>query len=122
MTRRSCLRAIVALAAAYALVLQAILLAIGAPPAGAREFAAVPICSALGPGHSGPVGHGPDCLGACLTGCCGGAPLVPTPVVLPADAAVPMRSLIILAEAASASHLRFARAHRCRAPPLARNS
>jgi hypothetical protein len=119
MTTRSCSRAIVALVAAYALALQAILLAFGALPAGAGEFAAVPICSSLGTGHPAPAGHAPDCLGACLTGCCGGVPLLPAPAMLTADASIPMPAVAAMAETAPPSYLRPARAHRSRAPPLA---
>jgi hypothetical protein len=109
----------VALAAAYALALQANLLAIGAPLPGAGEFAAVPVCSALGTGHPAPPGHGPDCLGACLTGCCGGAPLCPVPAMAATYAPLPLQSPAVTAEAAPVSYLQAARAHRCRAPPLA---
>jgi hypothetical protein len=119
MTPRSCLRTIVALVAAYALALQAILLAIGAPPAGAGEFTAVPICSVLGTGHSVPAGHGPDCLGACLSGCCGGVPLCPVAASPAGYAPSFTHSLAVMVAAAPVSYLRDARAHRCRAPPLA---
>src|ERR1700722_18210898 len=70
----------IALAAAYAVALQAILLAFGVPSAGG--VAASPLCSAAA-GHSAPAGqnqgHSQDCLAACLTGCCSGAPICPTP-------------------------------------------
>jgi hypothetical protein len=119
MTTRSCSRTIVALAAAYALALQAILLAIGAPAAGAGEFAAPPICSAPGTGHSVPPGHAPDCLGACLTGCCGGAPHCSLTAMPAGYAPLPLQSPAVMAETTPVSYLHAAGAHRCRAPPLA---
>src|ERR1700730_1119773 len=96
-------RALVALAAAYAVALQAILLAVGAPIAGAGEFTALPICSvlgsvlgsalgsALGAGHSAPADRGHDCLGPCLAGCCCGTAVgaAPAPSLSYAPAPVP---------------------------------
>src|SRR5580704_13175142 len=75
------LRTLVALAAAYAVALQAILLAVGGPFARAAEFTALPICSGVGSnpaGHSAPANRGDCCLGACL-GCCCGTPICPAP-------------------------------------------
>jgi hypothetical protein len=119
MTMRRSARTLVALAAAYAVALQALLLAVGVPAAGASEFAAVPVCSSFGAGHSAPAGHAQDCLGACLTGCCCGAAVFPAPG--PAMAYAPVALLRIAAAPATAPPLRrsVTRANRSRAPPLA---
>ena len=116
---RDSARAVVALAAAYAVALQAILLAVGNPVAGAAEFAAVPICSSLGAGHSKPGGHSQDCLGACLTGCCSGNPFCPAPGPALAYPPAPLQAIAVMPEAVSLSHVNATRAHRSRAPPLA---
>lgn len=112
-------RAIVALAAAYAVVVQATLLAVGAPLAGPAGFAAGALCSRLNgaPAHSPPGGTEHGCGAACLACCCGvSVPPAPAPA-LAYRSALPRR--IIVTEAVHvAVPLRFARAHRCRAPPL----
>jgi len=117
MTMRRSARTLVALAAAYAVALQALLLAVGVPAVGASEFAAVPICSSFGAGHSAPAGHTQDCLGACLSGCCCGAAVFPAPGLVTA----PVPLLRIAAAPATAPPLRLSvtRANRSRAPPLA---
>src|SRR5665213_4334230 len=97
--RRSA-RTLVALAAAYAVALQALLLAAGVPVAGASEFAAVPICSSFGAGHSAPTGHRQDCLGACLTGCCCGAAIFPAPGLAMAYAPLPLLRIAAALETA----------------------
>jgi hypothetical protein len=114
-------RAVVALLAAYAVALQTLLLAVGVPVAGVSEFAGVfdtlPICSNAAGGHSLPADHDHDCPGACLSGCCGSAPLAPSStafiVVPPTEpfATAAFGSIPILP-------LRVAGAHRSRAPPL----
>ena len=77
------------LVAAYAVAVQAILIVVAGPLAGATAFADRPICSSLGAGAAGkgpdgsPAGHAHDCLAACLTGCCAvPPPEVPLAVVL----------------------------------------
>jgi hypothetical protein len=109
--RRSA-RRLVALAAAYAVALQALLLAVGAPVAGAPQFAAVPICASF-------AGHSQDCLGACLTGCCCGATVFPAPGL--AMAYTPGLLLRIAAAPATAPPTRpgVTPANRSRAPPFA---
>jgi hypothetical protein len=114
----------IALAAAYAVALQAILLAVSVPVGAALGTAALPICSAVGShpapaGHSAPAGHGQDCLEACLTGCCSGAPVCPAPAgamiyapILAQTMAPPPDTRPDLAE-------RVGNAHRSRAPPIA---
>ena len=123
MMMRRPVRATVALAAAYAVVLQAILLAFGAPVAGAAGFSAVPICSShassFGGGPSLPAGHGKDCLDACLTGCCSGAPVCPAPGPAIAYAPVLLQTIDVAREMLPVSRLPVTRAHRSRAPPSA---
>ena len=81
MSIRRYVRATVALIAAYAVALQTILLVFAGAVPGATQFAATPICSAIGTAGTGsvPPGHSQDCLAACLTGCCCGAAAVPVP-------------------------------------------
>jgi hypothetical protein len=118
MNMRHHARAGVALAAAYAVALQAILVAVGVPVGGAGELAALPICSALGSAHSAPDGQTHSCLGACL-GCCCGTPVCPTsgpafgcaPLPLHIVAATLTPPLLLLLPATGA--------HRSRAPPFA---
>jgi hypothetical protein len=113
-------RAAVALAAAYAVALQTILLVFGGPVTGAAHFAAQPICSYFGDSGPAPAGPGHDCLEACLTGCCCGAVAVPLPGV--AGIAAPMRVQRVgaaVAVAAPTVRLTATGAHRSRAPPPA---
>jgi hypothetical protein len=119
MRMRQSARTLVALAAAYAVGLQALLLAFGAPVAGASEFAAVPICLSFGAGHSAPAGHAHDCLGACLTGCCCGAAVFPMPGLAMAFAPAPQFRIAAAPELAPPSRPGVTRANRSRAPPLA---
>jgi hypothetical protein len=120
MSLRHHARTVVALAAAYAVVLQTLLLAIGSPVAGAREFnaefAAFPLCS--GPSHSAPAHHSGDCPVPCPGCCCGpAAGPAPAPAVTYAPAA-----LQIVAPAPAVPALVFVRisgANRSRAPPSA---
>jgi hypothetical protein len=138
----------IALAAAYAVALQAVLLAFGVPGAGA----AVPLCSAAA-GHAAPAGqsqahsqgqsqeqsqaqsqgqsqgqsqeqrnqdHNRDCLAACLTGCCSSAPICPMPVAAAIDAPAPAQQLLTVASAVERVWAaRATNAHRSRAPPRA---
>jgi hypothetical protein len=115
MSLRHHARTVVALAAAYAVVLQTLLLAIGSPVAGTREFAAFPLCS--GPGHSAPARHSGDCPGPCL-GCCCGPAAGPAPAMAYAPAALQ----IVAAAVPAAPALVFVSvcgANRSRAPPSA---
>jgi hypothetical protein len=106
----------IALAAAYAVALQAVLLAFGVP--GAGGVAAVPICSAAA-GHSAPAGQSQDCLDACLTGCCSGAPICPTPAAIAICTPAPAQMLAAAPEIEPLPAARVANAHRSRAPPSA---
>jgi hypothetical protein len=112
-------RGIVALAAAYAVAMQAILLAVGGPVAGSARFAALPICSTLGAGHSAPRDHNHDCLGACLNGCyCGGGPACPAAGSALSYAPALLQSIGAALERRQPLFFRTANAHRSRAPPL----
>jgi hypothetical protein len=124
MSLRHDMRALVALAAAYALALQAILLAAGAP-LGARgaEFGGQPICSGLGSGHpagSGPApfGHTGDCPGTCLGCCCGPATCHLTGPAMIQDPA-PAQTVTLALIAPPPVRVGMLAAHRSRAPPLA---
>ena len=119
MSIRQYVRATVALIAAYAVALQTILLVFaGAVPAGAKSFAATPIC--LGAGSSGPAspGHSQDCLTACLTGCCCGTAAIPVPRATVAYAPEPARIVMAATDAAAGAPTGVTAAHRSRAPPL----
>jgi len=122
MSMRHHVRAGVALAAAYAVALQAILLAIGAPGGVAGELAALPICSTLGStqggGHSAPGGQTHDCLGACL-GCGCGTPVCPTAGPALGYAPAPLHIIAAAVTARPLLQLRATGAHRSRAPPFA---
>lgn len=123
-------RAGIALIAAYALAMQALLLAVVAGATGTAGAAALPICISAGThpvpadigraggGQAGgQAGHGQDCLDACLTGCCCGAPLQPLP---PHALHSPPQRLLTLAVALEGSApvpFRAGKAHRSRAPP-----
>jgi hypothetical protein len=121
MSIRRYVRATVALIAAYAVALQTILLVIAGAVPGATQFAATPICSAIGTSGTGsaPSGHSQDCLAACLTGCCCGAAAVPAPGTTIAYAPEPAPTVIAAIEAATATRPGITAAHRSRAPPLA---
>jgi hypothetical protein len=117
------MRAIVALAAAYAVVLQATLLAIGlamgGPIAGSAGLAANSLCTRQSgaPVHPPLGGSEHCCLGACLA-CCDGVSLRPASApALGYRPALPRRIAVVPA-AGRRMPLRFARAHRSRAPPL----
>jgi hypothetical protein len=113
-------RMIVALAAAYALALQAVFLAIGGPFGGVAAFIGLPICSSLGTDHSTPAGQGHDCPGVCLAGCCCGAAAAPAPgavsVTYVSDASQRLAAAI---ETAPILPRIAIGAHRSRAPPIA---
>ena len=98
MSLRRKMRAIVALAAAYAVALQATFLAIGGivsglPGLGAHygpSLGATSLCmsSRLGTAHPGPSGQEHDCSAACAACCCG-APAVPPSAAAAAYEKVP---------------------------------
>lgn len=113
------LRAAIGLLSAYAVALQAILLA-AAPLAAAGGLGASPICSTAErtDSHPSPAGHKYDCIAACLA-CCSGVTAAtaapPAPIVyLPKLAS----KVVGAVEIAPASLLRAIRAHRPRAPPV----
>jgi hypothetical protein len=114
----------IALAAAYAVALQAVLLAFGVPSAGG--IAAVPMCSAAaghsapaGPGRGKSQGQGQDCLEACLTGCCSGAPICPAPPEAAIYAPVSAQMLAPAPAIVAFPVAPVGTAHRSRAPPVA---
>lgn len=117
------MRAIVALAAAYAVVLQATLLAIGlaigGPIAGPAGLAVSSLCARQSgaPVHPPPGGGDHGCLGDCLA-CCAGVSVPPASApALVYRSGLPRRIAVVPA-ASRRVPLRFARAHRSRAPPL----
>jgi hypothetical protein len=112
-------RAGIALIAAYAVALQALLLAVIVPSAGrSAEISALSICASSA-NHSIPAGHGQDCLDACLTGCCCGAPLVPMPGAAAFFMPAPARIITSMPAVGRLVAVRIANAHRSRAPPRA---
>jgi hypothetical protein len=115
----------IALLAAYAVAMQALLLAAIASSAGVAG-AALPICSSStthplpaggGQADRGQAGHGQDCLDACLTGCCCGAPLLPLPPHALYSPPKPLQTLAAAVEGSALVPIRVAKAHRSRAPP-----
>ncbi len=125
MSSRRHTRTGIALAAAYAVALQTVLLAFGVPSAGG--VAAVPLCSAAA-GHSAPAGqsqgdsrgHSQDCLTACLTGCCSSAPICPMPAAATIYVPAPAQQMLTVAsDVEPLCAARAANAHRSRAPPRA---
>jgi hypothetical protein len=117
------MRAIVALAAAYAVVLQATLLAIGlamgGPIAGSAGLAASSLCTRQSgaPVHPPLGGSDHGCLATCLA-CCAGISVPPASApALGYHSALPQRIAVVPADSRRVL-LRFARAHRSRAPPL----
>lgn len=119
MNMRHHARALVALAAAYAVALQAILLAVGGPIiARGGEFGALPICSSLGAGHAAPLGHTGGCPGTCF-GCCCGPPVCHFPAPAMTYAPAPAQTVAVARVATRRLLVGAARAHRSRAPPLA---
>jgi len=112
--------AIVALAAAYAMVLQPVLLTIRGSLAERQAFGASSLCR---PSHGGehrpaPASHGDDCLSACLACFCGvAATLAPgaaSPDLRGLGQRIAARRLVAVA---ALPHID--RAHRSRGPPLA---
>jgi len=114
-------RAIVALAAAYAVATQAILLAVGCPIGGATDFAAASLCSAsrAGVDHPAPGGKEHDCPAACAACCCGAPVASPSPAAAPvAYEQAPAGSVAAAPADAATWYFKLDRAHRSRAPPL----
>jgi hypothetical protein len=112
--------AMVALAAAYAVVLQTTLLTIGGPLFGSPAFASHSLCSTLtGPSQVpvAPTGRATGCLAACLACCCGAANTPALPVTT-AYRSIPPRLIGVKTTAAAVLPVGTARAHRSRAPPL----
>jgi hypothetical protein len=120
-------RAIVALAAAYAVALQAMLLAMdggpmagtmAGPMAGIGGFAALCSSAQGAKPHSVPAQGGHGGMTGCL-GCCCCAPVAPAAgtAVIPSQRATVHRIPVNFA-VAPAQSLRVASAHRARAPPL----
>jgi hypothetical protein len=124
MRLRQHVRAGVALASAYAIALQAILLALGAVAADAHGRALFPLCTGAIAGDSTPAGrghghhdHDKACFGACLTGCCAGAAIGAAPAATHAPARP--RTMALATEVRAAALIRSLNAHRSRAPPRA---
>src|ERR1700691_3316569 len=113
--RRHHVRTLVALAAAYAVALQALLLAVGGPFAGVAKFTALPICS--GAGHSAPANRGDCCPGLCL-GCCCGPPICPARGPALPYAPAPQQAVAATFATPPRLPVRATGAHRSRAPPL----
>jgi hypothetical protein len=112
--------AIVALAAAYAMVSQPILLTIRGSLAERQALSASSLCT---PSHGGehrpaPPGHGDDCLSACLACCCGMAAML-EPGEAPPDLRGPLQRIAARRLIAVAALPHADRAHRSRGPPLA---
>jgi hypothetical protein len=112
-------RAAVAVVAAYAVALQTILLVFGGSIAGADHLFGQTICSHDGGGtnDSAPVGHGRDCLAACLTGCNCGAAAVPVRDSALLYGPQPLQFVTVSGQATPAIWPSAIRAHRSRAPP-----
>jgi hypothetical protein len=115
--------AFVALAAAYAVVLQTVLLAICGALVGGNAPAAASLCapSPGGERQPWPAGHGDDCLSACFACCCGMA-VAPAPGSARADLRGPVQRIAAPAILAAATPHRVGRAHRSRGPPLGRGA
>lgn len=120
MTLRRQTFAFVSLAAAYAVILQAVLLSICGALAASQAFGAVSLCtpSRGGEHQPAPAGHGNDCLSACLACCCGMA-VPPKPGAAKIDPQGAVQHLAPPALLGVATSLRTDWAHRSRGPPLA---
>jgi hypothetical protein len=121
MSVRSAARSFAAVAAAYALALQATFLAIGFAMAAPAGYAAGALCSHPGDAtpDSLPGGGNRSCLAACLACCCGAQTAPAGAVVV---FAVAEKSLIAAPVAAvAAAPWSSTRAYRPRGPPLDKN-
>ncbi len=112
-------RPVLALAVAYAVALQALMLVAVDPFGGANAWSASPICAAAGGGGSAPqpAGHAHDCLASCLVGCCG-APALPACESRMVHADVTGPVLAAATVAAVGARPSVTGSHRSRAPPL----
>lgn len=118
MSLRHHARAAVALIAAYAIVLQALLLAVGSPVAEPAGFGAHSLCSAAAAGSSAPARHTSDCAGPCPGCCCNpAAGPAPAPAVAYAPAALAVAPIAIIAP--PLVFVSVNSANRSRAPPSA---
>jgi hypothetical protein len=118
MSFASRLRAVLALATAYAVALQVILLAIAGPLGTGAALAGAPICSHFGAGGSAPAGPAGGCIGTCF-GCCCGPPVCPTFAPAMTFAPALAQTIAIARMATPRLLVSAAHAHRSRAPPLA---
>lgn len=116
-------RATVALAVAYAVALQAVLLAFGMPASGSPGLAVLPICAHVGGARSAPTGDHHDHDGGrvtcCIAGCCCGAPADAAAGPMLSYAPPPRQILAAPLKAALRLRLSVTGAHRSRAPPSA---
>jgi|GEM_PF-6113497 len=113
------LNAVLALAAAYAVAVQVVLVAVAGPLATGVAFAGQPLCSHFGAGGSTPpAGHAGVCIGVCF-GCCCGPSICPTPTPEMTYAPVPAQAIALARVVAPHVVVRILDAHRCRAPPTA---
>jgi hypothetical protein len=121
MTLQPRARTAIALVAAYAVALQALLLAAIASSASVDGVTALPICASAhaSPASNGGTGQSQDCLDACLTGCCCGVPILPLPPKAADAAPKPLHVLAAAHESDVLVPVRAAKAHRSRAPPVA---
>jgi hypothetical protein len=114
-------RAIVALAAAYAVAAQTILLAVGGSVGGVTDLAAASLCSTFQAGVDHPASGGKehDCPAACAACCCS-APATSRSAATVAAAyeRVPAGSIAAVPADAATWYFKLDRAHRSRAPPL----
>ena len=120
MKMRRNLRMALALLAAYALALQAVLLA-ASPLAGGLGAADQPICRTLAAADgapSAPAGPRHDCLAACLAMGCGTADVTIARIGSAADyPPATMRTVAFAPDVARAPHSLVAYSHYSRAPP-----
>lgn len=119
MKMRHYYRPVLAQVAAYAVALQAILLVVAGPMAGAAGLFVAPICSHSGVGIPGPApaGHGCDCIANCLAGCCSTAAGPPAGIAA-LDAPRSMQTVVAALAIVPILRSGAAVAHRSRAPPL----
>jgi len=110
--------AFVTLAAAYAVVLQAVLLTICGAMAEGQALGAATLCAASqgDERHPAPAGHGDECLSACLACGCGIA-AAPMRGAERVDLRGPVQRITTRAIPAGAALLRIDHAHRPRGPP-----
>jgi hypothetical protein len=114
-------RAIVALAVAYVVAVEATLLAIGGAVVGATDSPVFSLCSSTDSRAADPAPGGKEhgCPAACAACCCG-APVAPPSATTVAAAyeALPAGSIAAAIAGAPTWRFNLDRAHRSRAPPL----